>query len=235
MRVSAALLMLVAVNTLINAETPDSKMIQAVEQAILDQTNDYREKHDLPPIGSNDELVATASKFATFMAKSGKYGHHADGRTPAERAKDSGYQYCVVRENIAYRTNTGEVTAESLTEVFVQGWIDSPPHRENILADFVTETGVAVASTDGVTYYAVQLFGRPKSSAIEVKVTNQTQQFQTLVVTSNDSEDEVELPARSIITMKRCFPATLSLTGSGSKVEVKDSVELSITEDGLSR
>ncbi|WP_372895585.1 CAP domain-containing protein [Stieleria sp.] len=235
MRESAALLLLVAVSTVIHADDPESKMVEAVQQAIVDQTNDYREKHDLSPVRSNDDLVATASKFATFMAESGKYGHHADGRTPAERAKDAGYQYCVVRENIAYRTNTGEVTAESLTEVFVQGWIDSPPHRENILADFVTETGVSVATTDGVTYYAVQLFGRPKSAAIQVKVTNTTKQNQTLVVTSNDSEDEVELPSRSIITMKRCFPATLSLTGSDSKIEVKDSIELSISDDGLSR
>ncbi|QDV86327.1 CAP domain-containing protein [Planctomycetes bacterium TBK1r] len=235
MRESAALLLLVAVSTVIHADDPESKMVEAVQQAIVDQTNDYREKHGLSPVGSNDDLVATASKFATFMAESGKYGHHADGRTPAERAKDAGYQYCVVRENIAYRTNTGEVTEESLTEVFVQGWIESPPHRENILADFVTETGVSVATTDGVTYYAVQLFGRPKSAAIQVKVTNLTKQNQTLVVTSNDSEDEVELPSRSIITMKRCFPATLSLTGSDSKIEVKDSIELSISDDGLSR
>ncbi|GEM_PF-2589738 len=32
-----------------------------------------------------------------------------------------------------------------MINVFVQGWIDSPPHRENMLADYVTETGVAVA------------------------------------------------------------------------------------------
>ena len=68
------------------------------------------------------------------MAESGKYGHQADGQTPARRAKEAGYQY-----------------------------------RENILADFVTETGVSVASSHGMTFYAVQLFGRPKSAAIKFK------------------------------------------------------------------
>lgn len=36
------------------------------------------------------------------MAKTGKYGHAADGRKPAERAAAHGYEYCIVRENIAY-------------------------------------------------------------------------------------------------------------------------------------
>ncbi|WP_231743790.1 CAP domain-containing protein [Stieleria neptunia] len=227
------LLMLAIMSTLASADDSETKLIREVEQAILNQTNDFRKKHDLPPVSSDKALDATASRFATFMAESGKYGHNADGRTPAQRAKDAGYLYCVVRENIAYRTNTGELTAESLIDVFVQGWIDSPPHRENLLADFVTETGISVASTDGVTYYAVQLFGRPKSSAIQVRVTNKTKQTRTLVVTSNDSEDEVELPSRSIITMRRCFPAMLSLIDSDSKIEVKKSIELAITDDGL--
>jgi hypothetical protein len=39
----------------------------------------------------------------------------------------------------------------------------------------VTETGVAVAHSDkSDTYYAVQMFGRPKSAAIEFKIKNQT-------------------------------------------------------------
>ncbi len=217
------------------ADSPDRSIVAEVEKAIVTQTNDFRKEHDLPPVSKNAELTQTASKFAKFMAKTDKYGHHADGRTPAQRAKASGYEYCVVRENIAYRTNTGEVTAASLIEVFVQGWIDSPPHRDNMLADYVTETGVAVATADGVTYYAVQLFGRPKSAAIQLKVTNESGEARTVVVTANDSEDEVELAPRAVIKMTRCFPTTLRLSESESEIRLTESTELTITEKGLTR
>jgi hypothetical protein len=217
------------------AQTAEKSMVSRVQQAIVKQTNEFREKNDLPPISVTEELAATATDFAKFMAKSGKYGHHADGQTPAQRAKAHGYQYCVVRENIAYRTNTGKVTADSLIDVFVQGWIDSPPHRENMLADYVTETGVAVATTDDVTYFAVQLFGRPKSAAIKLQVSNATNTIQTLVIATNDSEEEMQIPPNAQLTMTRCFPTKLALAGRDGEIQLSESAELQITDEGLTR
>ncbi|KAA1261461.1 Cysteine-rich secretory protein family protein [Rubripirellula obstinata] len=211
----------------------DNRVIRNVESAIVAQTNSFREDNGLEPVSTDQQLIETASKFAKFMAETGKYGHRADGRSPAGRAKASGYRYCVVRENIAYRTNTGEVTADDLTKVFMQGWIESPPHRENMLADYVTETGVAVATTDGVTYYAVQLFGRPKSAAIELEVTNKSSDAKALEITPNDSEDTVELPPRAVIRMKRCFPITIQVQGSDNEMAVTQSTHLLITNDGV--
>jgi len=217
------------------AQSSDNSLIAEVEAAIVKQTNDFRNEHKLPPLKKNKELTAAANKFAQFMAESGKYGHRADGRTPAQRAKAAGYKYCVVRENIAYRTNTGEVTIDGLIEVFVQGWIESPPHRENMLADYVSETGVGVATADGATYFAVQLFGRPKSAAIKLRVTNESAQTRTLIVRANDSEDEVELPPNIVITMTRCFPTELQVAGSTSELKLTESAELAITDEGLTR
>ncbi|WP_231741768.1 CAP domain-containing protein [Stieleria varia] len=218
-----------------SAQSSAESMVTKVERAIVTQTNDFRKENDASPVSENAELSEAASKFAKFMADTDRYGHHADGRTPAERAKASGYKYCVVRENIAYRTNTGEVTAKSLIDVFVEGWIDSPPHRENMLADYVTETGVGVATSDDVTFYAVQLFGRPKASAIKLKIANESGDSRTLIVTSNDSEDEVELPSRAIVTLKRCFPTTISLAESDSGIRLTESTQLRITANELSR
>src|SRR6056297_1622544 len=173
------------------AETTSSPtVVEQVESAIVEQTNEFRKKKELDALESDAELTKSASQFAQYMAESGRYGHRADGRTPARRAKAAGYQYCVVRENIAYRTNTGEVSAENLIDVFVQGWIDSPSHRENMLADYVTQTGVAVATADDVTYYAVQLFGRPKSESIRIEIANRSGGVQTLVISAADSEEE---------------------------------------------
>ncbi|WP_430452346.1 CAP domain-containing protein [Rhodopirellula europaea] len=209
----------------------DSEMVAEVEKAIVKQINDYRKKKELSQLAVNDELQETAKKFAEFMAESGKYGHRADGNTPAERAKAAGYEYCVVRENIAYRTNTGEVTAKSLIDIFVQGWIDSPPHHENIVAKHITQTGAAVATADQTTYYAVHLFGRPKSAQIEISVLNRSGKVQTLSIETNESVDEIEMPPRTTVSMKRCFPTTFRVDGLEAE-QVDESVELVLTKKG---
>jgi len=211
----------------------ETSMIQSVERAIVQQTNDFRKSNQLREVNPDEHLTQAAKKFAEFMASTGKYGHRANGMTPAERAESAGYDYCVVRENIAYRTNSGEVTAKSLTNVFVQGWIDSPPHRENMLAEFATDTGVAVATTDNVTYYAVQLFGRPHSAAFQLTLTNESGEAQTIVFRTNDQRDEVELRPRMIMKLTRCLPTTISLSGSDKTMRIEKHTDLSVTDRGL--
>jgi len=206
----------------------DISMTQSVEKAIVQQTNDFRKSHQLGAVNPDENLTQAAKKFAEFMASTGKYGHRANDMTPAERAESAGYDYCVVRENIAYRTNSGEVTAKSLTNVFVQGWIDSPPHRENMLAEFATDTGVAVATTDNVTYYAVQLFGRPRSAAFQLTLTNESGETQTIIFRANDQQDEVELQPHIIMKLTRCFPTTISLSGSEKTMRIEKNTDLSI-------
>ncbi|KAA5542591.1 CAP domain-containing protein [Roseiconus nitratireducens] len=217
------------------ADTPSRSLVDQVEDRIVQRTNEFRKQHDLPAVSENDHLQKAAEQFAGWMAANDKYGHHADGRTPAERVTSSGYEYCVVRENIAYRTNPGEVTVESLAEVFAGGWIDSPPHRENMLADYVEETGVAVATEDEETYYAVQLFGRPKSAAIEIRITNRSARRETLAIEANDSRDEFEIPPATVMKLRRCFPSKLQLVDSEDSVSVAESIELTIGEEGLQR
>ncbi len=103
------------------SETQSSSITVTVQQAIIDQTNEFRQSNGLASVQPDEHLTQAANDFAEFKARTGKYGHRADGATPAQRAEAAGYDYCVVRENIAYRTNSGEVTADSLIEVFVEG------------------------------------------------------------------------------------------------------------------
>lgn len=208
-------------------------LTKTVQTAIIKQTDEFRQSHGLAALKRDEHLMQAAAKFASFMAETSKYGHRANGKTPAERAVAAGYDYCVVRENIAYRTNTGDVTAASLIDVFVQGWIDSPPHRENMLADYVTQTGVAVATTDDVTYYAVQMFGRPESAAFQLKLTNDSDETQTIVFQANEQKDEVKLQPRMFVTMTRCFPTKVSLAGSGEFKKVDSDTTFSVTTAGL--
>ena len=69
-------------------------------------TNAFRRQEESQP-GPAPQLASAARYFADFMARTGKFGHSADGSEPAARAKRFGYEYCIVSENIAYRIQLG--------------------------------------------------------------------------------------------------------------------------------
>jgi uncharacterized protein YkwD len=156
----------------VEPKTPD---LAAVVARIINQTNEFRRAHGLPEVKPNPQLMATAQDFATFMARTGQYGHTADGQQPAERAKQHGYDFCVIAENLAYQVSTAGFRTTELAEGFVQGWQRSAEHRKNMLDPAVTEIGVAVAQNEQTGYYyAVQMFGRPASQMLEFQITNQS-------------------------------------------------------------
>jgi len=97
------------------------------------------------------------------MAKTGKYGHTADGRKASQRAALKGYQYCIIKENIAKRFRRSGFTNQELIAGFSTDWWESPGHKQNILDSDATEMGVGFSQADNGYYYGVQLLGRPKS------------------------------------------------------------------------
>jgi len=139
------------------ADSKDSKKVELseVEQAILDATNKERESENLPPLKPNKTLCEVARAHSANMAKQGKMEHELDGKNPADRAKDSGYVYAQLAENVASREN------ETLSEV-MKSWMDSKMHKDNILNKDVTEIGLGMAKTEKGEYYYTQVFGLPK-------------------------------------------------------------------------
>ena len=77
----------------------------------------------------------------------------SDGSTPADRVQKCGYDFLRIGENVAFGQDTPkEVVAE---------WLESPPHRKNILGNY-TEIGASVCkSKRGKLYWCVE-FGVPK-------------------------------------------------------------------------
>lgn len=173
----------------------------AVAQQIIQKTNAFRATQNHSKLEENPKLRNAAQYFAEYMAKNDVYGHHADGNRPAERVKRYEYDYCLVLENIAYQFNSAGFTEDELAERLVEGWKTSPKHRKNMLDDDATETAVAVARSDDTGYwYAVQLFGRPKSAAIQFQISNQSDT--TVAYTIRDRS--FELPPRYTRTHMRC-------------------------------
>lgn len=154
-------------------KTPD---LEEVEKLIVEQTNQFRQEEGREKVAVDQTLKKTATEFAQYMARTDKYGHRADGRSPSERAKAQGYKFCMVSENIAYQFRTEGFNTKKLARKFVEGWKNSPGHRKNMLEPDVTETGVAVAQSESTgVFYAVQMFGRPQSKKIAFRLVNQTQ------------------------------------------------------------
>src|SRR4051812_18187265 len=103
------LLPLLLVQSLALADTAN---VKEVATRVVDQTNAFRAENKLPEVKENDVLTKAADDFAHFMAGTGKYGHDADGRTPAQRVEAAGYKYAIVLENIQMQYNSNDFTTE---------------------------------------------------------------------------------------------------------------------------
>lgn len=153
------------------AATADTSL---AAERIVEATNAFRRESDLGALALEAKLAAAARDFVQFMARTGKFAHDADGRTPPQRARRHGYDYCMVAENIGYLFRTRGFTADELARGLVEGWKRSSGHRKNLLDREATETAVAVARAKDGRYYAVQLFGRPASLSVTFTVANES-------------------------------------------------------------
>ncbi len=181
--------------------TADRADVAAVAKQITDRTNQFRAKHDLKPVVRNKTLAEAATKYGEYLAEKALFGHEAGGTTPAQRVKAVGYDYCAVRENLAYHFSPFGYQSAKLAEAAVTDWINSPGHRANLLAAGVTETGVGVVhDADSGRYFSVQLFALPSSAAVSFQVENRTDSPQTYRVAGR----ETTLPPKYIMTHTRC-------------------------------
>jgi len=139
--------------------------VVAVERAIVEGTNRFRHEERLGSVRPDSQLDRTAHEFAEYLARTDRFDHEADGRTPAMRARAHGYDYCLVAENIAYQFDSRGFTTSALAHELVEGWKDSPGHRRNMLDARAVDTGVAVVqSRRSGRFYAVQMFGRRRAA-----------------------------------------------------------------------
>lgn len=190
---------------------------EQASREILKGINEIRQKEDLTSLERDEHLTKAARGFADFMASTHRYGHTADGRRPSQRAENAGYRYCAVRENIAYQYGSEDFSAEELANDLVEGWMESPGHRKNILSRYSMDTGVAVARSEKTGgYFAVQLFGRPESAGVRFKIVNETKETVSYSLTVEGLSDEgrtVEMAPGTIRIHERCRPVEVRVSG----------------------
>ena len=120
---------------------------------IVKAHNRLRLEAKLPSLVVSRKLQAAAELHAKDMAARKKMTHKgSDGKSVVDRITALGYRYRRAGENIA----AGRFTVERL----MKGWMESPPHKRNILGSF-SQIGVAYATAeDGKRYWCVT-FGLP--------------------------------------------------------------------------
>jgi uncharacterized protein YkwD len=154
------------------AQAPD---LAQAERELVERSNAFRQSQGRAATAPNPALAAAAAEFAAFMARTDRYGHEADGRTPAQRAQAKGYAHCMVAENIAMQYRSDGFASSELAQGFAQGWIESPGHRRNLLDAAAADIGIAIArSAASGRYYAVQMFGRPASLRVRFEIGNRS-------------------------------------------------------------
>ena len=199
--------------------TPTLPDVPAVETQIIALTNAFRVQNKLGDVKSNAALTAIARAYAVYLAKNGTFSHTADGRQSSERVTAGGYEWCETAENLASFLDSRGFTTLDLAKSSVEGWMNSPGHRKNMLAQFVTETGVGVARAPGdkPKFIAVQLFARPKALEYQFQISNTA----ALPVTYTFGGETQTIEPHYATTHTSCVPSALTFETAGKGAAAK--------------
>lgn len=116
-------------------EEPKQQVDASITLQVVELTNKEREKAGLQPLQVDSALMANAQEKSQDMKNNNYFSHQSPTLgSPFDQMKKRGITYTAAGENIA----KGQTTAEQV----VQGWMDSPGHRANILDSKFTHIGV---------------------------------------------------------------------------------------------
>lgn len=136
-------------------ETMGLREAERVRAEILAAVNAERKKTGAPPLRSNSLLDKAAQRHAQDMLARGYFAHQSPaGTTVRERAREAGYDWRAIGENIA----EGQFSVDEV----MRTWMNSPGHRRNILDPNFRELGVGLAlgrSGSGYRVLWAQAFG----------------------------------------------------------------------------
>ena len=119
---------------------------RALVRATLCVLNAERARHRLRPLRLNHKLSTAAQRHSRAMARKKFFSHTSPGGASfVDRIRSTGYlsgaRIWTVGENIAYGSGN-----RSTPRSIGSAWMNSPPHRANILSGSFRSIGIGVAS-----------------------------------------------------------------------------------------
>ncbi len=157
-----------------------------LERQIHQQINRVRQNHGLSQLDRNERLAIIARKHSSDMARYHFFSHwNLQGEGPVERAKNRGWnkkkqhddntlsigpgenifmnnlydKVITTRQNgVTVRKEYAWKTPKEIVQSTVQGWMDSPGHRKNILSPKYDQQGIGVAISGHEIYITEDMF-----------------------------------------------------------------------------
>ncbi|WP_432363765.1 S-layer homology domain-containing protein [Sporosarcina sp. UB5] len=132
-------------------EPPPSQMDDAQAALTINLVNNERRQQNLATLTEDKSLSAIAQAKAEDMANNNYFAHNSPTYgTVGDMLDHFNYNWTAYGENIA----KGYTTAETV----VQGWMESPGHRANILQSRFTNIGTGYATDENGIVHWVHLF-----------------------------------------------------------------------------
>lgn len=138
--------------------------INTTPAGLLVDTNAERKQNNIPDLALNPTLSQAAQAKADDMVAKNYWSHTTpEGKEPWVFINQVNYAYQAAGENLAYGFTNNEST--------VQGWMNSPGHRANILNGTYSEVGFGIAHSpnyqnEGEQTIVVAMYATPVASAV---------------------------------------------------------------------
>ena len=133
------------------------------ERRVFDLVNAERAKHGIHALIWDDSLANASRLHSEDLARNNLTGHRgSDGSLPYDRALRAGANMDdFVGENVSH---------SKTPEAVVESWMNSEPHRFNILRELYTHAGAGFMQLDGseYVYYSTMKFGREQHYFVSV-------------------------------------------------------------------
>lgn len=132
--------------------TLHARQTSVADQTLLNSANHDRAAAGLAPLKWDPALAKAARQHALRMAHMNQLSHQFPGEPPMQdRARQAGARFSMIAENVAQ----GPTAASIHTQ-----WMNSPPHRANLLDPELTAVGISVVQS-GSMLFAVEDFSTP--------------------------------------------------------------------------
>lgn len=120
---------------------PAPSNLAAMSAAILCLLNGERQSHGLSALRANGQLAKAAKAWADRMVAKRFFAHEAGASSPLSRIKRTGYVHGIwqIGENLAW--GNGPLATP---RAIVNGWMNSPGHRANILHGAFKDIGIGI-------------------------------------------------------------------------------------------
>ena len=136
----------------------DEKYIQDITTKVHELINEERASHGLRSLSWNAKLAQASLNHSTDMAKREYFEHDSpEGHDFSWRYSQVGFNCAVTQGNLIYGGGEnimyldGYYGVDTIASETVEGWMNSPGHRANILTSYFQSEGIGV----GISYNEV--------------------------------------------------------------------------------